>query len=465
MFGVPAYGMIEVMFADYAIACAVLLVTLIIGTLLVRLPIIRKSYLPASVAAGIVLLLLSPQVAAYFNFTQYIPMQYYAVLSPLPALLINVIFASLFLARPLLSLKRMWQLASPHVAFGQMLAWGYYMIGGILTLLVLIPVFGATPLAASLLEISFQGGHGTAAGMIPVFNELNFQEGQELAVALATTSLIASLLSGFMLIGWGRRKGHITHSGPIEVVRHKIYHRRIIHELRERGVRLREEFSPWRLLVHVFLLVLSVTLGWLLYQGLLLLERVTWGSEGLQILGYMPLFTFCMFGGMLAQAIWTKLGLTVSRPMIELLSGFALAILVTTAIGTMSLDFIGSDGLTYLLLAGSGVVWVIFCFIVLARHMFKRHWFTNGIISAGQSMGTTATGLLFAHVVDPKSTTGAVESFGYKQLLFAPLMGGGIVTAISMPLILFIGLPLFTILCAGVCVAWLLVGVLYFGRR
>ena len=47
MFGVPAYGMIEVMFADYAIACAVFLVTLIIGTLLVRLPIIRKSYLPA----------------------------------------------------------------------------------------------------------------------------------------------------------------------------------------------------------------------------------------------------------------------------------------------------------------------------------------------------------------------------------------------------------------------------------
>ena len=77
----------------------------------------------------------------------------------------------------------------------------------------------------------------------------------------------------------------------------------------------------------------------------------------------------------------------------------------------------------------------------------------------------TATGLLFAQMVDPKNKTNVVEAFGYKQLMFEPLMGGGIVTALSMPIIMTVGLPLFTAVCAGIMVFWLLVGLLYFGRK
>ena len=109
-------------------------------------------------------------------------------------------------------------------------------------------------------------------------------------------------------------------------------------------------------------------------------------------------------------------------------------------------------------------MWIMFAFIVLARRMFKRYWFQNAIISFGQAMGMTATGLLFAQMVDPKNRTNAVEAFGYKQLMFEPLMGGGIVTALSMPFILLIGLPLFTAICAGIMVFWLLLGLLHFGR-
>ena len=92
-----------------------------------------------------------------------------------------------------------------------------------------------------------------------------------------------------------------------------------------------------------------------------------------------------------------------------------------------------------------------------------RYWFQNAIVSFGQAVGMTATGLLFAQMVDPKNRTNTVDAFGYKQLMFEPLMGGGIVTALSMPLILTLGLPLFTAVCAGLTVFWLVVGLL-FGR-
>jgi len=96
--------------------------------------------------------------------------------------------------------------------------------------------------------------------------------------------------------------------------------------------------------------------------------------------------------------------------------------------------------------------------------MFAHNWFQNAIISFGQSMGMTATGLLFAEMVDPKNETNAVESFGYKQMFFEFLMGGGIVTALSMPLIKLMGLPAFTTICGVVTIFWVLLGLLHFGR-
>lgn len=449
----------------YIPAFLVLIGAITVGYLIVQLPGIRRSFLPASVVAGLMLLILGPQVLGQFPTETSITDALYEAWSPLPGLLINVIFGALFLGRPLLTLREIWKAAAPQAAFGQMIAWGYYAFGGLVTLLILIPLLGSHPLAAALLEISFEGGHGTAAGMIPVFQEFGYETGQEMAVALATTSLFATLISGFLLISYGRRKKLIQGTSIFAQVRGMVYHRRILHQLNKAGVSLREELGFFHVVGHVLLLGLSVALGWALHWVLLQVELLTWGADGLKIFGYMPAFTFCMFGGMLAQVVWHRMGLKVSRPLVELLSGATLAVLVTSAIATMKLDFLTSDGLVFVILAVTGIVWTVFSFLVLARRMFMRHWFTNAIVSIGQSMGTTATGLLFAQIVDPKQRTGVVESFGYKQLMFEPLMGGGLVTALSMPLIMMLGLPVFTAICAGVCIAWMLFGMIVFRPR
>lgn len=446
----------------YGSALLVLFGAITVGYLIVQLPWIRRSFLPASVAAGLVLLLLSPQLLGKFPTESSIAESLYKAWEPLPGLLINVIFAALFLGKPLASLKGIWRMAAPQAAFGQMIAWGYYAVGSFVVLFILAPVFGTNHLAASLLEISFEGGHGTAAGMESVFSELNYKTGQEMAVALATTSLFATLTVGFTLISIGRRRNLIEKDTlSVDKVKGMVYHRRIMAQLLKIGYNLREDLAFWRIISHIILLIAGVLIGWAIHWLMLQIEGTTWGAAGdLKIFGYMPRFTFCMFGGMIAQTIWRRLGFKISLPLIDLLSSIVLAMLVTSAIGTMKLDFISTDGVVFLILALSGVLWVLFCFVFLARHIFVRYWFTNAIIGIGQSMGTTATGLLFAHVVDPKQRTGAAESFGYKQLLFEPFMGGGIVTAMSMPMIVLFGLPKFMVICAVVSFAWLAFGVL-----
>jgi ESS family glutamate:Na+ symporter len=160
-----------------------------------------------------------------------------------------------------------------------------------------------------------------------------------------------------------------------------------------------------------------------------------------------------------------KIGIEISRTVVDLISAIALSGLIMTAIGTMNLSFLSSDFAVFAILYLAGTIWLLGCFVLLARKMFAEYWFQNAIISFGQSMGMTATGLLFAQMVDPKNRTNAVESFGYKQLLFEPLMGGGIVTALSMPIISIVGLPIFTLICGVITFAWMLAGLFYFGRK
>ncbi len=449
----------------YLAGLSVLAFAVILGYLFVRLPVIRWAFLPGSLASGMILLALGPDISGVFFPDYQLPSAYYQMWSQFPKQLINVVFACLFLARPVLPFRKMWRLAGPQVAFGQTLAWGQYMIGGLLTLLVLMPVFGVNPLSAALIEISFEGGHGTSSGLGPVFHQLGFPEGQELALGLATVSLITALVSGIILVHWGRRRHHIKDVHK-QTARVRAYHRRIIYELRREGIRLRDHLNLKSIINHLILVAVAVGIGWLIYQGLLILEHYTLtASTGISILQYVPFFPICMFGGIVAHKIWKRLGWYVFRPLVELISAISLSILIATAVGTMSLNYIVSHMPVFVLLAASGIIWILFGFVFLAQRMFQKNWFQNGIVNMAQSMGMTATGLLFVHMVDPRDKTNTVESFGYKQLMFEPFVGGGIVTALSMPFIFTFGLMPFTLIAAGVCLAWLCLGLLLFGRR
>ncbi|MGB3764229.1 MAG: sodium:glutamate symporter, partial [Ornithinimicrobium sp.] len=93
----------------------------------------------------------------------------------------------------------------------------------------------------------------------------------------------------------------------------------------------------------------------------------------------------------------------------------------------------------------------------LAPRVIPDYWFERGIGDFGQSMGVTATGLILMRIVDPDAESPAFEAFGYKQLVFEPFFGGGLVTAAAVPLIfqtgpypLLIGMTILFLTAVGV---------------
>src|SRR5690606_1285293 len=93
----------------------------------------------------------------------------------------------------------------------------------------------------------------------------------------------------------------------------------------------------------------------------------------------------------------------------------------------------------------ASVGWSIFVAMVIAPRVFERNWFEHGLAEFGESQGNVATGFVMVDMVDPQRHTNVVRGYSYRQLLTRPFLGGGFVTALSVPLIASWGLPVFTI--------------------
>lgn len=414
---------------------------------------LQRYFIPSSLIGGVLLLLLGHQVLAL------IPGEVSAWLSALPALLINVVFASMFIGRKRPTVKQVWRTAGPMIAFGNVIAWGMYIVGILLVLLVLAPLFGAPNIYGALLEISFSGGHGTAAGLAPTLAGLGHPEATNMALGLATISIITAVISGIAIINiYNRRIGRIIDRAGMKVQQAHMMRRG--YDLTRFGRTL--ETRPRDVISSVLFIGSAIFVGWLMLKGLVWCEAALLSPHtDIRVFAYLPLFPLTMFGGLIVQGVIERFRLEkfVRLNTIKTLSAIALDLLIITAIGTISLSIIGSNFTTFILLAIAGAVWILTALFVLAPRFFHKHWFEHGLTDVGQAMGMTATGLLLNRLVDPLNHTGARESFAYKQLAYEPFMGGGIVTAFAVVAIAEFG-P-FPVLagCSVAFVFWLVVGL------
>ncbi|MEQ4540531.1 MAG: sodium/glutamate symporter [Billgrantia sp.] len=445
-------------------------------------PWLRRLFLPSSVIGGAILLLLGPEVLGrvvtgpFEEAAGLFPEYVFESWAALPGLLINVVFAALFIGRPIPGLRTIWMRAGPQVVVGQTMAWGQYVVGLTLAILILAPVFGMNPMAGALIEIGFEGGHGTAAGMADTFAELGFEEGADLALGLATVGIVSGVLIGTLMINLAARRGVIQLENP----------QKTAETLDEVSIQSdasdlppTEEYSEFKkdlaqeeetadpLSLHLGLVGIAIAIGWLILTALQWIEQQTWArNDGLEILAHVPLFPIAMIGGVIVQLSVTRFGLEphVSSRTMARIAGTALDFTIVAALATLSLTALGEHFIPFLLLALAGIGWSLFVLIVIAPRVIPENWFERGIGDFGQSMGVTVTGLLLMRMADPKNRSGAFESFGYKQLMFEPVVGGGLFTAASLPLIAQFGAPTVLGFTLILTVAWLIFGLLYFGR-
>lgn len=438
---------------------------------------LKRIFLPSSIIAGTIGLLLGPQVlgrvAGWLDIAAVpeqglFPQDILDTWTLLPGVLINVVFASLFLGKVIPGIREIWLRAGPQVVFGQTIAWGQYVVGLLLAILILTPVFGISPIAGALIEIGFEGGHGTAAGMASAFEAAGFPAGTDLALGLATVGLVSGVIIGTILINWAARRGEITILQPEEEHSPAAASAAVDIELSEEEAREARKQKRMAgsatdgLSLQLGWIMLAIVIGWLLLKGLQLIERLTWGGE---LFSYVPLFPLAMIGGLIIQLGIDRLELNhlLIRSYVARAGGLALDLTILMALASLSLQAIGDHIGPFMLLVLAGSAWCVFGVLFIAPRVIPYSWFERGIGDFGQSMGMTVSGLLLMRMADPENRSGAMDSFGYKQLLFEPLVGGGLFTGMSVALVTSYGPLAMLIFCSVITAAWLTFGLLYFG--
>jgi ESS family glutamate:Na+ symporter len=419
-----------------------------------KLVFMQRLYLPASVIAGLLGLIL---IQGFKAAGGPLPAEWTAGWSKLPGILINVVFACLFLGVNIPGVSKVWKSASRQLAYGQIVAWGQYVVGIGLVLFLLGPVFHLNPLFGAVLPVGFEGGHGTAGGLGPVFDELGWPAGRDFALASATGGIISAIIIGMGLVNWAVRKGYVSEKRPPhENIEEEDWTGSIPKGARPKAGHLTVSSDVIESLsLHLVFVAAAILIGIGFKELLVLLEGIVPVLAKHNLLSSFPLFPLCMLGGLLVQLFADRFDPNdhIDHGLTRRIQNTALDFLIVAAIATIRLDVVAAGWLPLLILIAAGILWNVFCVLVLARRVFQNAWFERSIAEMGQSMGVTATGLLLLRVVDPDYKTPAAEAFACKQLLHEPFMGGGLWTGMAIPLIAAYGaLPIFGIACAAVLI-------------
>lgn len=402
-----------------------------------RIPLLQRLYLPSSVIGGAI------GLAVMTAFGDRIDPEITGAMRKVPGFLINVVFATLFLGTRMPSMRRVFELAFPQLVLGQIIAWGQYVVGLGLTGFVLSKLCDVPPCFGNLIEVGFEGGHGTVGGMTESFVAEGWSDGAALGFTVATAGMVVGIVVGMALINWAHRKGIVSEVVPFD--RRGVRERLGVHARRSRpaaGFQTVMSDSIDSLAWHLAIVGVSIAIG----VGLLELLRLT----GWKVFHAFPLFPLCMIGGILLQlaAKAVRKSLIIDHGQMERISGAALDFLVVSAVATISLKVVAAHLVPLIVLIAAGAAWSVFAVLWFGPRCMKEAWFERAIADFGQATGVTATGLMLLRTVDPDSKTCAAASFGYKQLLHEPFMGGGLWTALAFTLVVEHGwLPVFLFSC------------------
>jgi ESS family glutamate:Na+ symporter len=358
---------------------------------------------------------------------------------------------------------------------------------------------GVHPLMACLIEVSYEGGHGSAAAMGPTYARLGFPGGEAQGLAMATVGLLSSTLVGGIVVVVARRAGWLqvvapvlpmvalvlaTEGGPAPVMDAAFAapaaEATFTGDAREGGSLadpagslpdpsdrlelpnpkgagtgfLSHSLAAWA----VNLALAGIAVG----IGSLALEVLRWGAGVVgggfaAVIEAFPVFPLAIIGSLLVRLVLERSGnaSVASGPIQGLVATLAADLLITSATACLDLSLLAQDWIPLTSLALAGLVWNLAVVLVLGPRILPAPWFERGILEFGQATGVAASGLLLLRMADPSDQADALPAFSIKQLLLQPLIAGGAITVVAPLAVTRLGLPLWSGLCLVLVLLWM----------
>jgi ESS family glutamate:Na+ symporter len=434
----------------------------LVGELLrIATPGLRHFLLPGAILGGLLAMVFGPQVMDLADWIG-LDSKFYQMLGEFPPLFINIVFAALMLGRPIHDFRQIWRRARPQIVMGHIYAWGQYVVGLGVILIVLTPLFDVNPLAGPAIAIGFQGGHGTAAGLESTFQQLGFADGKTIAYAVATFGIVGGTVGGPIIANLLRRRASgNTHAEADAPSGQKLGGGDGKPDRKEDDQSI--EFSPLTgsLTVHLGVVGLVILMAFGLLEGASLLESMARGEVENLYTQYIPLFSVVLITGLMVQLLLQFMGLEhlLKRGTLKLISAFGLDMVILGALASLDLGVMGENWITIAILCLAGFGWNLIVFFGLGPRIYSRPWYAYGLGDLGGGTATTATGLLLIRIADPGEESQARAAYTEKQPFYEPFMGGGLVTAFALPVVANVGPWMSLVIVGSILGVWLLYAI------
>ena len=370
-----------------------------------KIKFLQMFYIPASVLAGIIGLLLGPQFLGLIPWSGRIGSYAY--------MLVCVLFGGLFLGKKeKTSVKKIFtqvgdsfcvNMGAEFFCFGIAL-----LVGGALVTAMFPDVF---PQIALLMPSGYCGGHGYASTIGTALNNLlGREDGVVIGQTFATLGLLTGLFVGIGCINYATRKGATRLVDKAEALPEDC--RTGIVPLEKQISMGKETINPMSmdpLAWHLALTLIATLAGYKFYD---FYKQFLPNIE-------LPVMCLTMIFGVIIQTILNHTPFRdsvdehvegrIGSMVTDYLVGFGVASISITVV----MEFIGPIVVLCLL----GTLTSLTLVFVIGQKLFHNYWFERSIFVFGWTTGVVAIGVTLLRIVDPEAKSGTLNDYGYAYTL------------------------------------------------
>ncbi|KKK39948.1 hypothetical protein WQ57_01355 [Mesobacillus campisalis] len=363
---------------------------------------LQRFFIPSCIIGGALALIMGQQVLGFVE----IP----ATFGEYASILMRIIMATVVLG-VVVTINRVKSYLD--YTFANVFLYGAQMVVGILLAELLASIWTGMPYGWGILGVfAYFGSHGNVAAAGTVLEDLGSHGTIAIGMVLATAGVIVSMTAGMVVVNYGVRKGWATfvkepqkqpewfYKGPMPVEK-----RESIGEVTTTSISI----NP--LALHLALIAVAYALGDGIFRVL-----VIWAP----VLKVMNPMLYGMIGGLIIWPIITrfKKDSYFDRKIFNQICGFALDMLILTAIATLPLDIISKYGIPIIIYIVIMSVLTIFFCIWFFRKTQTEQWFEKCVMVIGTCTGSTPNGFALVRAIDPKSESVVPDCHGVYNALF-----------------------------------------------
>lgn len=395
---------------DFLLDFAIASLFIMIGQLIrAKVTLIQKFFVPASMIAGFLALLLGRQGMNVLPFSDSI--------GSYAGVLIIVIFAAVGINGFSFSkkdFKAEVDRIGSYFSYKVLAQVIQFSLAPLFSILVISRLFPQINYGFGLcLAAGFSGGHGTAAAVGSAFERLGDPEAMDIAMTCATVGILAGIFGGLFfiklgtLLGWTKYiRGFQSISGDLQTGLLPKEHR---HSMGQETI---SSMVLDPLAWHLAVLLLASGAG-------MLLNKWIFAKTGLDLPTYLVAFLIAIAMFLVFRKV--GIGEYIDENVISRISGTATDYLVFFGIASIKISVIVKYAVPLVLLLLCGIVIVVITLMFFGPAMNRGSWFERSIFVFGYSTGVFAIGFILLRIVDPDNLSKTLNDTAFAAPFTTPI--------------------------------------------